>query len=109
MSQVNEAKTALRAQLRFIKEMGGDQSERDAAIARNVLHEDLGYYDKRQFIYDLDEATRDRLITHARQDAAHAVISVSSIQKQLRKTKRLLATFALTNMALTIWVIVSMR
>jgi len=52
------------------------------AIARNVLHEEIGLYADAQPTYHLDQETRDRLLAHARQDAAHALINteVSALQ-----------------------------
>lgn len=96
----DEAKAALRSELRFIKDFGGGRAQRDAAIARNVLHEDLGYYDSQQFVYSLDEDTRDRLIAHARQDAAHAVISIASVQRELAAAKRLIVVLLIINIGL---------
>ena len=38
-------------------------------------------------VYELDEATRDRLIAHARQDAAHAVINASTLMDEVQGLK----------------------
>lgn len=89
----------LRMRLLAIREVGNDQRLVDATIARNVLHEELGYFDRPLQIYNLDEATRDRLLVHARQDAAHAVIAAGTLAKELRKLRRTLA-IALTVSAL---------
>jgi len=53
------------------------------AIAQNVLQEDLGLHADPPRYYDLDQETRDRLLAHARQDAAHALINTGDILKQL--------------------------
>jgi hypothetical protein len=84
------AEDDLRMRLRAIREIGDDQGFADATIARNVLHEDLGYFDAPLQTYNLDDATRDRLLVHARQDAAHAVITVGSLAKEMRKLRRML-------------------
>lgn len=102
MTSSREAESALRSQLKFIKDMGGGRTQQDAAIARNVLHEDLGYYDGQQSIYNLDDDTRDRLITHARQDAAHAVISAASIYQEVLSIKRRVAFLMVINVGLLI-------
>lgn len=96
----NKAEDDLRTQLRFIKDMGGSRAQIDAAIAKNILREDLGYYDSRQTLYNLDEDTRDRLIAHARQDGAHAVISIASVQRELTAIKRLVVILSIINIGL---------
>jgi hypothetical protein len=53
------------------------------AVAQNVLHEDLGLHADEPRYYDLDQETRDRLLAHARQDAAHALINTEDILDQL--------------------------
>jgi hypothetical protein len=85
------AEDDLRMRLRAIREIGDDRGFANATIARNVLHEDLGYFDTSLQTYNLDEATRDRLLVHARQDAAHAVIAAGSLAKEVRKLRRMLA------------------
>jgi len=79
------AKEALKAELDAIKSLRGDASMIDAAIGRNILREDLGEY-KTDWLasYSLDEHTRDRLIAHARQDAAHAVLIASRIRGEVK-------------------------
>ena len=57
-------------------------------LANNILEGDLGYFSNRGLQnYDLDKETRDRLIAHARQDAALAVINSSSILNELKKIR----------------------
>ena len=48
-----------------------------------MLDEDLGLYSDPPRYYDLDQETRDRLLAHARQDAAHALINTGDILNQL--------------------------
>jgi hypothetical protein len=58
----------------------------DAELGRQILHGDLGNYrDQSGPDYYLDEDTRDRLIAHARQDAAHAVIVSTRTLKIARR------------------------
>ena len=72
-----------------IKELGGTVTELDAELARNILHDDLGYFAKSwPSVYSLDEETRDRLIAHARQDAAHAVLFAGRISTEVKSLKR---------------------
>jgi hypothetical protein len=71
------------------------RSIENGEVAKNVLHEELGYFsDGKEIDYNLDEATRDRLITHGRQDAAHALgntisllVAVSKLEHRLRNTQ----------------------
>jgi len=69
---------------------GSHQASIDAATARNILHEELGYFTDEQTVYHLDEPTRDRLIAHTRQDAAHSVLAAATNAKALAELKRLL-------------------
>ena len=70
---------ALNAETIAIKELGGGEEKINAALARHVLHEDLGHYDIPRATYNLNDKTRDILLAHARQDAAHAVINSSKL------------------------------
>ncbi|CCV06714.1 conserved hypothetical protein [Mesorhizobium metallidurans STM 2683] len=68
-------------------------ANRNSMVARNILHEELGYFSDVQTSYSLDEETRDRLIAHGRQDAAHALtntIALMESQASRRWTNRLL-------------------
>ncbi|MBY3314746.1 hypothetical protein [Rhizobium laguerreae] len=82
------AEQDLQARLQAIRSMGGGQADVDATIARNILHEDLGHFDGQLTIYGLDDATRDRLIAHSRQDAALAVLNVGTLTKEARALRR---------------------
>lgn len=62
--------------------------ERNRSIAVNVLNEEIGTfgpYDKR---YDFDQATRDVLLAHGRQDAAHALVAVISLSQRVERIAR---------------------
>ena len=55
-------------------------------VAKNVLHDELGYFsDSDDDDYGLDETTRDRLIAHGRQDAAHTLINTMDLMKAISK------------------------
>jgi len=78
----DEAAALNRAKL--LRELSGDdQPFIDFMTSRNILHEDLGYIETVQTFYHLDEPTRDRLLAHARQDAALSVINVGSLRKEV--------------------------
>lgn len=76
---------------KLIRSGRSKREDYEASFARNILHEDLGYIgDDTQTCYHLDEDTRDRLIAHARQDAALACVSITGIRKEIRTLKLLL-------------------
>jgi hypothetical protein len=66
-----------------------DQCDVNYEIARNVLHEELGYIGERREPYHFDEETRDILIAHSRQDAAHALRNSMTILQQQKVQRRL--------------------
>ena len=79
----------LRARLGTIRAIQCDDlAAIDAATARNILHEELGYFSDPQTGYNLDESTRNRLMAHTRQDAAHAVLSLATLTLDVRKVGR---------------------
>jgi hypothetical protein len=80
----------LRIALKVNRDLGGGQDGADAARALNILHEELGFFESDLHTYNFDDATRDRLIAHSRQDAAHAVISVGTVTRQLRQIRFLM-------------------
>jgi hypothetical protein len=68
-----------------------NQTSHNAIIGESLLKQDLGVIGEWQNTYDLDEDIRDRLIAHARQDAAHAVLNTASLLDEvvvLRKRVR---------------------
>ncbi|MGG3814203.1 hypothetical protein ABEV34_21525 [Methylorubrum rhodesianum] len=84
--------------------MKGDNWD-NHAVARGTLYGDLGYEGSNQSFYDLDEPTRDRLLAHARQDAAHALCNTTSLLKRLRSVERLMYVSILANVVLLIAVL----
>lgn len=81
----------LQTRLRVIRAIEGENQDAiDATTARNILHGDLGIFDDELTTYNLDQATRDRLLAHARQDAAHALISVIKLSREVRSLKRMI-------------------
>ena len=80
----------LKTRLQVIRGVeGNNQAAIDATTARNILHEELGFFSDEQTTYNMDEVTRNRLIAHTRQDAAHAVLSVGNVAREVDKLKRL--------------------
>jgi hypothetical protein len=63
-------------------------STANSIVARNVLQEDLGLYEDHQPDYHLDQETRDRLIAHTRQDAAHALVNTIRLMQAVSKLER---------------------
>lgn len=100
-----DATEALRMQLRAMKDLGADQRAIDAATARNVLHEDLGYFRSKSTEYVLDEATRDKLLAHARQDAAHAVYAALTAAREVKKLRHQVISMLLLVLAAAVWLL----
>jgi hypothetical protein len=69
-------------------------------VARNVLHSELGRYADSQPIYALDQETRDRLLVHARQDAAEAMCHARSLMDEVHQLKSALRGVSLTALVL---------
>lgn len=63
----------------------GNKSANDdnTVIARYTLHEELGYRGERREPYHLDQDTRDILLAHTRQDAAHSLLNTISLLKKV--------------------------
>src|ERR1700730_16922244 len=48
-------------------------------VAKNVLNEEMGGYGEYTVEYQLGQKTRDVLLVHGRQDAAHALCNTTSL------------------------------
>ena len=94
------AEDALRKQIRIMRQMGAGQDAIDAKTAQNVLHEDLGYFDSKSAAYDLDPPTRDKLLAHARQDAANAVYAAMTAAREVKRLRKMVCIFGLIVVAL---------
>jgi hypothetical protein len=81
---------ALESALKAHKEFGRKGVfSKNAVIARNVLHSDLGYHrDEMGVELGLSESVRNRLLANGRQDAAHAVINDASILDAIGHLRR---------------------
>jgi hypothetical protein len=60
--------------------------------AGNILAADLGRYSDLPPEYNLDEATRDRLIAHTRQEVAHALLNTERLISDVQSLARLVRT-----------------
>ncbi|MCJ2112970.1 hypothetical protein MKK64_17455 [Methylobacterium sp. E-025] len=65
----------------------GDSAD-GGVIARETLHDELGYNGPPETQYDLDQGTRDILLAHARQDAAHALCNSIALLKRVKELTR---------------------
>lgn len=101
---------SIRADLDARKVMGqSGEIVRSEVIARAMLDQDLGYHsDSPRHDYGLDDTTRDRLIAHARQDAANAQGDAMAAYKAAIVAKRAALWIGLLNAALLTWVIVKL-
>jgi hypothetical protein len=71
-------------------------------IARNVVETERGQYSDLQPVYGLDEAARDRLLVHARQDAAEALLHTRSMMDEVYRLKKAQAKFGYTLLLLVV-------
>ena len=79
----------LKIQLAMSKDMGWkDANALNLVAARTVLQEDLGRFSGHLQVYGLDDDTRDRLLAHARQDAAHALSNTATLLDQVKGLRR---------------------
>jgi hypothetical protein len=65
-------------------------------IARITLHSELGEYADHLPVYHLDQEKRDRLLVHARQDAAEALCHASSLMDEVHQLKAALRSMYFT-------------
>jgi hypothetical protein len=81
--------------------MKGDNWD-NYAVGFETLEGDLGRGASRPQPYDFDDTTRDILIAHTRQDAAHALLNTISLLRRLTALRRLvyLQCFAVGVLAL---------
>jgi hypothetical protein len=96
MAEKQTSDEALDASLKAAKSMlvrGSDwNSKANHIIARHVLQTELGRYSDSDDLplptYGLDGGTRDRLIVHARQDAAETLLQVNDLKEEVRGLKK---------------------
>jgi hypothetical protein len=75
----------------------GSTSEHQAnyLIAKNVADEEMGRYGEHPLEYFLQQKTKDTLLAHGRQDAAHALCNTKSIIDQNARISSQLETLNL--------------
>lgn len=89
MEELETADEHLKMQIAMLKDMGWkDANILNGAVAKNELHEDLGRFKGRLRLYHLDDDARDRLLAHARRDAAHALCNTVTSLDQLKTVRR---------------------
>jgi hypothetical protein len=91
---------ALNTSLRWLQEFGGKpltQAEKNRALADNIQRQDLGQYSDADSLpdYALNGATRDPLVAHARQDAAHALLNTITLMNDIGSLRSLVAKLVL--------------
>ena len=74
------------AEISANRALGGrlDASKRNGIVARATTRQDMGELSPESSPYDFDDTTRDILITHARQDAGHALLNTITLLQQIR-------------------------
>jgi len=91
MEDKQTAEEALAGALKSLKDFSlpGSNWDKQAnhIIALNVLHSELGRYANEQPHYRLDVDTRDRLLVHARQDAAEALCHARTLMDEVHQMK----------------------
>jgi hypothetical protein len=100
------ADEAWAGQLRVLHNLKATDEEIDAARARNILHEELGYFEGDLPRYGLDDATRDRLLAHIRQDVAHSVYAATVAGRKVKALQGavgLLTLLVIAILALQLW------
>jgi hypothetical protein len=81
----------LRAALAAAREFpsgNGANTDANRVIAKNILKTELGEFTEIQHEYHLDQPTRDRLLAHARHDAAHALLNTIDLMRDVQRLER---------------------
>jgi hypothetical protein len=90
---------ALKMQPRF--GISGEHSA-NLLVAKNVTDEEMGRYGENPLEYALQQKTKDTLLAHGRQDAAHALCNTKSI---LDQNAKILSYLRMLNFAMALAVI----
>jgi hypothetical protein len=81
-----KAEENLRGVIRALNALNGgraSQNEINVAIAKNVMLEDIGTFGDPNPVYGLSEGDKDRLLAHARQDAANAMLNSANALEEI--------------------------
>jgi hypothetical protein len=96
----------------FLSTMSSSEDKqmlKDQRLAQNILDADLGHFSDRPPDCVLDQAVRDRLLAHARRDAAHALINTVRLISNVKELKLLIMMtwltlgISLVILLLTLW------
>jgi hypothetical protein len=92
MLEEGTAEAALALSLQTNRDLGFSKIDNAIAISQNVLHQELGYFPKSppRAAYEMSESTRDRLIAHARQDAAAALCHAIELRHQSDRIEKMM-------------------
>jgi hypothetical protein len=89
-----DAEATLRDILDSLEKYGPTESNRNLIVAKNTMDEELGRFGKEHLNeYHFDELTRDRLVVHTRQDAAHALCNTISLLDKISLLNRRISRF----------------
>lgn len=94
----------LKHHLSALKSLGmNDDTDRNYAIAKNILHEELGLFDNKYplQIYDLTKEASDRLLANGRQDSSHSLVNTISILSKIKQTTAFIKTIILLQIIIT--------
>jgi hypothetical protein len=93
MDSREAAEADLTSTLKAWRSMGmTSEHQENLAIAKNVTNEEMGRYGEHAIEYSLSQKTRDTLLSHGRQDAAHALCNTKSLLDLNAKISSQLAT-----------------
>ena len=93
MDSREAAETDLASTLKAWRSMGlTSEHQANLAVAKNVTNEEMGRYGEHPLEYALKQKTKDTLLAHGRQDAAHALCNTKSILDQNAKISSQLNT-----------------
>jgi hypothetical protein len=96
MDSREAAEADLTSTLKAWRSMGmTSEHQENLAIAKNVANEEMGRYGEHAIEYSLSQKTKDTLLSHGRQDAAHALCNTKSILDQNERISAQLRTLNL--------------
>lgn len=97
--KISSANDKADAAIKAAHALGLEPAEQAHALGRNILQHELGDFGEWDGLqYKLDDETRDRLLAHARQDAAaalllvrHAAVEAKAAHRVAKQNRLLLA------------------
>jgi hypothetical protein len=120
MNSEEKAEYALRIALKINKDSNdiiGDRNsikekiDANRLIGKNILREETGYFGGYTgTAYNLDEPTRNLLLAHGRQDAAHSLCNTISMMEVLNEIKaRQRVHTKLLSVALIVTIVIALK